>query len=123
MLTKRQTDAAAEALLHNRREQLERKDSRLIWYPELNKIPFPDRPVALNGAKHVAWRSWPVVTLVCVCIAASVGWYFFREAGAAGFEQLGLIWAPLSGLTAMAHRSQTRRELRRKIGRQHARLE
>lgn len=113
MISKKQAGAVGEALLHGQRSLRQKRDSRLIWYPELEKIPSCDWTVALKDAKWLAWRSWSVVTLFLVYIVCFAGWMISAKLGLEGaydFFQASLLLLIFGGV---AHRWATRRELRR----------
>lgn len=57
MISKKQANAVASALTYGLRKECQRRDPRLIWYPELDRIPLGRRTAAVKEAKRRAWRS------------------------------------------------------------------
>jgi hypothetical protein len=117
MISKRQADAAAEALTHVQQTKRRKKDSRLAWYPELEKIPYRDRPVALKDAKRRAWKSWPVLLVLCAPVALFVAWVVSRKLGIEGNENFAGAFVLAFMLWVYWHRWRTRRELLKSIWR------
>lgn len=111
-ISKKQATVAAEALMHGRTKQLERRDPRLSWYPELQRIPLPERTEALKDARRGAWRSWIAVVLVCTYLALFVAWVLTRKAGLAEYDDLGAASILALTVSTMIHQWRVRRELR-----------
>jgi hypothetical protein len=113
VMSKKQAGAVSDALLHGQRSLRQRRDTRLIWYPELEKIPLEDWTVALKEAKGLAWRSWSVGALFLMYILCFFGWMISAKMGFAGSDDLIQGSLLLLILGGVAHRWATRRELRR----------
>ena len=117
MTTRKQAKAAADALLHSQRDQSERKDTRLLWYPEIQAVPFRDRATALREAKRQAWKSWSVLFVFIAYIVLFVGWVVARKLDLANNDDLAGSSILVLILGLLVHRWQTRRHLRRSVWR------
>lgn len=113
MISKEQAHAAALALTYAQRKQRQRRDARLIWYPELDPVPMRRRKAVLKAAKQRAWRRWPVIAVVCACAATLVAWAITRELGFDASSDIGGALTLVVVVGLVLHRWCTRRELRR----------
>lgn len=69
MLSKKQTDAAAEALMHGVRQKREARSPLLTTFPELSGMPADRHSAVLKAAYSAVWRKWPMILSAAVAIA------------------------------------------------------
>lgn len=116
MFSKKQADAAAEALMHRVRQERDRNSPLLARFPELSRLPADRRATVLDAARAAVWRQWPMILVLVVAVVLSVLWIW---AVIGKMELAERAWiAPVLAAIGLHRVNQhlIRRELRRVVG-------
>lgn len=115
MLSKKQTDVAAEVLMHGVRQQRKVRSLLLAGFPELSGLPASRRNAVLKAAYSAVWRKGPMILGLAVAVAL-IGlwtWAVIVETVSAGKAWLAPFLV-IIGLHRL-NRYLLRRELRRLV--------
>lgn len=121
MLSRREAEAAADALLEAARKQQDENSPLLKKYPMLASIPHSERRPMVRAATQAVWRRWPMLVAVgvVVMVAGSWVWAAFAKTEIANDTW----WAPflIALLSHQVGERLVRRELQREVARQRTR--
>jgi hypothetical protein len=112
MLSKKQADAAGDAILELARRQRDRESVVLSQFPELAEFSASERSDILKGARDRAWRCWPTLAISSAIILLAAAWIWMLVNGLEGADSF---WpAPLVAAFSYQFvlKSQTRKQLR-----------
>ena len=115
MLSRKQADAASEALLESGRHERDKSSPLLLRFPELASLPYAERKEALKQAQRAVWLSWPML-LVSGVLLFLAGLWISGLVMRLDSAQSMWMWPILVAifLRQLVQR-QVRRELRRKV--------
>ena len=115
MLSRKQADAASEALLESGRHERDKGSPLLLRFPELASLPYAERKEALKQAQRAVWLSWPML-LVSGVLLFLAGLWISGLVMRLDSAQSMWMWPILVAifLRQLVQR-QVRRELRRKV--------
>jgi hypothetical protein len=73
MFSKREAEAASDALMQPGRAERDKSSLLLARFPELARLPASERAAALKAAQSAVWRTWPVlVSLALAAVTAAI---------------------------------------------------
>lgn len=113
MLSKKQAEAASEALLDSGRHESDKNSPLLLQFPELARLPHAERREVADQARRAAWRKWYILYPALGLLILALLWVW---AAITRMEAAKYLWLwPFLGSILMRQlvQRQTRRELRR----------
>ena len=118
MLSKKEAEAASEALMQPGREERDKHSLLLARFPELAGLPVSQRAATLRAAQSAVWRRWPTLVSLGVVVLLAAIWVW---ATITNLEVAETTWlAPILVAIALYRLRQhlIRRELRRVVASQ-----
>ena len=113
MLSKKQAEAASDALLDSGRHERDENSPLISRFPELARLAYSQRKAVLAQARKAVWRRWYVLIPIVGLFMVAVLWVWAIIARMEAAKSMWLFPFLASILMRQWIQRQTRRELQR----------